>query len=313
VGQLREQDREAVLLRFFKNLSHQEVGAALGLGEDAARKRIDRALEKLREHFARRGVTASSTLLAMAIVENSVQAAPVGLLESVTGASLASIGSVVSGGTTLTALFMTTKSKIILAAVIILAIVATLAVKWRNPSERSVSANVSETTIVKTTPMTAVTQPRTIPAQVAAPVVAPAPVGGSSSVSALDVVASGTVMMNAPPPNADLKTAIPSLAHYLETDDFIHVIPFVMTPAEIQQVLSSKDAASLEDMADMVRAKFNDNTNENIGAVVNALKTIQNKDPILDETGTRAVYQLDPQNPEDKITFLKKDGLWYLY
>jgi RNA polymerase sigma factor (sigma-70 family) len=92
VGQLKETDRDAVLLRFFKHFSHQEVGAALGLGEDAARKRVDRALEKLREHFARRGVTASSALLATAIAENSVQAAPVGLAQNVSSASLAAAG-----------------------------------------------------------------------------------------------------------------------------------------------------------------------------------------------------------------------------
>jgi len=76
VGQLGAADSEAVLLRFFQGKSHREVGEVLGLGEDSARKRIDRALEKLRKHFARKGVKISSALLAGEMATNSVQAAP---------------------------------------------------------------------------------------------------------------------------------------------------------------------------------------------------------------------------------------------
>ena len=46
--ELNEVERAAVVLRFFENRSHEEVGEALGLSETAARKRVDRALEKLR-------------------------------------------------------------------------------------------------------------------------------------------------------------------------------------------------------------------------------------------------------------------------
>ena len=67
-------------------------GAALGLGEDAARKRVERALEKLREHFVRRGVSTSAAILTAAISANSVQAAPVGLAARITGPALAAAG-----------------------------------------------------------------------------------------------------------------------------------------------------------------------------------------------------------------------------
>ena len=43
-----ETDRHAVVLRFFDGKSMREVGAALGANEDAAKKRVSRALEKLR-------------------------------------------------------------------------------------------------------------------------------------------------------------------------------------------------------------------------------------------------------------------------
>jgi hypothetical protein len=120
--------------------------------------------------------------------------------------------------------------------------------------------------------------------------------------------------LSSAPPNADLKTAIPSLAHYLETKDFVHVIPFVMTPTEVQQALDSGQAASIEDLADLIQTKINGNTNGNIEGVARALNAIQDQTPTMDETQTKAVYQVpDPLNPDDKITFFKKDGLWYLY
>ena len=65
--ELKETDREAVLLRYFENRQFAEVGAKLGLNENAARMRVERALEKLRHYFSQRGVTVSSALLAVAI------------------------------------------------------------------------------------------------------------------------------------------------------------------------------------------------------------------------------------------------------
>jgi len=79
IGQLKQADAEAVLLRFFQGRSHAEVGTALGLSEDSARKRVERALEKLRHYFSRKGISVSSALLAVAMTSNAVQAAPVGV------------------------------------------------------------------------------------------------------------------------------------------------------------------------------------------------------------------------------------------
>jgi len=86
---LGETDRQAVLLRFFENKSLAEVGNKLGLGEDTARKRVSRALEKLNRYFAKRGVSSMAETLAGAISANSVQAAPVALAKSVTAVALA--------------------------------------------------------------------------------------------------------------------------------------------------------------------------------------------------------------------------------
>jgi RNA polymerase sigma factor (sigma-70 family) len=81
---LGEKDRNAVVLRFFENKSLGEVGRALGASEDAAKMRVNRALEKLRKFFYKRGVTLSGAIIAGAVSANSVQAAPVGLAITVT-------------------------------------------------------------------------------------------------------------------------------------------------------------------------------------------------------------------------------------
>src|ERR1035437_426822 len=85
---LSETDRHAVVLRFFDGKSMKEVGAALGGSEDAAKMRVNRAVEKLRTHFARRGVTLTATAIASAVAANSIQAAPVGLVTTVVTAAM---------------------------------------------------------------------------------------------------------------------------------------------------------------------------------------------------------------------------------
>jgi len=86
---LGEKDRQAVLLRFFENKSLAEVGNKLGLGEDTARKRVSRALEKLNRYFAKRGVSSMAETLAGAISANSVQAAPMGLAKTISTMAVA--------------------------------------------------------------------------------------------------------------------------------------------------------------------------------------------------------------------------------
>lgn len=89
LADLRPEDRRAVLLRYLKDLPLAEVGAALRLSEDAARKRVDRALDQLREALARRGVTSTTAALAAAISTEAAVAAPASLAAVVTSAALA--------------------------------------------------------------------------------------------------------------------------------------------------------------------------------------------------------------------------------
>jgi RNA polymerase sigma factor (sigma-70 family) len=117
VSALGKSDRDAIVLRFFQNRSMGEVGARLGASEDAARMRVNRALEKMRKFFAHRGITISSTAIAGTISANSVQGVPAGLGAIISANALS--------GTTLTtaavvaatkAIAMTTFQKAIVTA-----------------------------------------------------------------------------------------------------------------------------------------------------------------------------------------------------
>jgi uncharacterized protein (TIGR03435 family) len=86
---LGQTDRDALVLRFFEGRSLNEVGAALGASEDAAKKRVNRAVEKLRKFFTKRGIILPAAVLTAAISANSVQAAPVALAKTVTAVAIA--------------------------------------------------------------------------------------------------------------------------------------------------------------------------------------------------------------------------------
>ena len=79
VASLSEIDRRAILLRFYESKPLREVGERLGVSEDAAKKRVARALEKLRDDFVRRGIVLGGVGLAGILTEQTVQAAPAAL------------------------------------------------------------------------------------------------------------------------------------------------------------------------------------------------------------------------------------------
>jgi RNA polymerase sigma factor (sigma-70 family) len=89
---LSNTDREVVMGRFFGNKSHKEIAHVLGISEDTAKKRLSRALEKLRSFFVKRGVAVPAIALIGALSAYGAQAAPSGLIASVTAAALAKSG-----------------------------------------------------------------------------------------------------------------------------------------------------------------------------------------------------------------------------
>jgi RNA polymerase sigma factor (sigma-70 family) len=86
---LGREEQAALVLRFFTGRSLAEVGRALDISEEAARKRVNRAVEKLRVFFARRGLTVSAPAIGLALAANAVEAAPAAWAASVTTTALA--------------------------------------------------------------------------------------------------------------------------------------------------------------------------------------------------------------------------------
>jgi RNA polymerase sigma factor (sigma-70 family) len=128
LGELNEAERDAVMLRYFEKKSAREMAGILGTSEDAAQKRVSRAVEKLREFFSKRNVAIGASGLVVLISANAVQSAPIGLALTITNASLA------AAGTTLTFMKIATatKLKVALGAIVVASAVTAFVVQQQN-------------------------------------------------------------------------------------------------------------------------------------------------------------------------------------
>lgn len=158
LDELAERDRSAVLLRFFEQRAYAEIGARLTLSEEAARRRVERALEKLRRGLARRGVASSASALGTALVAEAGAGAsaglPAGLAAKVSAGALAQAASIVVGGGALAGLSL--KAWLGAGAVVGVVSVATLAIwaargrdndtEMKAPSAQTPFANLVPTT-----------------------------------------------------------------------------------------------------------------------------------------------------------------------
>ena len=84
VETLGEKERRAVILRFYEGRDMREVGTALGISEEAAKKRVARALVKMQRFFLKRGVASTTASIPEIISANSIQTAPTALIKSIT-------------------------------------------------------------------------------------------------------------------------------------------------------------------------------------------------------------------------------------
>jgi RNA polymerase sigma factor (sigma-70 family) len=147
LDRLSREDRDALLLRYFEQRSLAEVGAAIGSNEDAARKRVSRALEKLREFFGKRGVTTTAAALTTVISANAVQIAPAGLAATLTSASLAGAA---AGTGTLTLLKIMTMTKLqtaIIGAIVVAGVATPLVIHHQaklREENRSLSQQIAQ-------------------------------------------------------------------------------------------------------------------------------------------------------------------------
>ena len=106
LGELNEQERDTLLLRYFERKSAREMAQTLGVSDEAAQKRVSRAVERLRELFAKRGIAVGTGGLVVVLTANAVQAAPAGMVAAISSAAALA-------GTTVAASTITTATKVI--------------------------------------------------------------------------------------------------------------------------------------------------------------------------------------------------------
>jgi len=116
INQLGALDRQAIVLRFFEQREFRAVGEALGCTEEAARKRVNRALQKLHLLLSLRGVALSVGSLGVVLSAHAVSAAPAGLAGTIAASALATASTVTGGVAWGLFQLMNTKLKTILAA-----------------------------------------------------------------------------------------------------------------------------------------------------------------------------------------------------
>jgi uncharacterized protein (TIGR03435 family) len=159
--QLGQKDHDAVVLRFFEGKSFQEIGIAFGASENAAKKRVAHALEKLRKYFSKRGVTSTAETLAGTISANSVQPAPALLAKTATAVALAKGAAASTSTLTLIKgalkIMVWTKAKTTITACVIILLAAgttTVIVKeTRSPSVDESLWSVNSDNIAKAPPV----------------------------------------------------------------------------------------------------------------------------------------------------------------
>jgi hypothetical protein len=316
VGQLNDRDRQAVLLRYFQGRSHREVGAAIGLNEDAARVRTDRAVEKLRRYFARSGVATTSALLAEVLATNSASAAPMGLVGKVQAASLASAEELGFGHTMCKLFFMNTK--LILNATFIVLVVGGVA-SWliAQSSTSATPTAQSFTSQTQASPTTQVELPKAKP-------VAAKTTSDQAAMAALTEAQKKDV--------AELNTLLASLAHatrvQAELIDFYapkQLTSRGFTPeilAKIQPTTVTPTASSPQGGEMGQKSKDDLNMTE---ATAQAYEAMVAQIPKFNVTGDEAIYQKIDVTYEDMTTgtysgtgehsllhFVKSSGKWYV-
>lgn len=129
---LDDEDRQAVLMRHFENRSYAEIGANFGLTENAARMRVERALEKLHGTLTKHGISSTALALAGLLTANAVGAAPAHLAAKVVSAALTGAASVGGVSVLLSHILSASKTKLALGALAVVATTLTIMVTSRH-------------------------------------------------------------------------------------------------------------------------------------------------------------------------------------
>jgi RNA polymerase sigma factor (sigma-70 family) len=155
---LNERDRAAVVLRFFAQRPFADIGRALRVSEDAARMRVERAVEKLRTQLIRRGVSSSVGALVVALETQVITAAPASLAASITSAACI-VATSLSGTAGLFAHLMAETKVIVGAAGLVACLVGTIVLNQHLERRRAETAleQATRAAVVQTREIQAIT------------------------------------------------------------------------------------------------------------------------------------------------------------
>jgi RNA polymerase sigma factor (sigma-70 family) len=143
INELGDEDRQAILLRFYERMDLRSVGQALGGSENAAQKRVSRALEQLHTILSRRGVALSVAALGAGLGSEAVTAAPGALAASIAGSVLAASTTGLGATGTLTKALLLTKGKLAILGTVLAGAMATRLVMQHEAQDRVQTENES--------------------------------------------------------------------------------------------------------------------------------------------------------------------------
>ncbi|MHC1767960.1 MAG: sigma-70 family RNA polymerase sigma factor [Verrucomicrobiia bacterium] len=146
LNELSEPDRQAILLRFFNQQSMREVGGAFGISEDAAKMRVSRALDRLRNQLSARGVTCPAAALGAFLGERAVEAAPVGVAAAIAAFHYPIATGAAAAATSSTGLLATLSIGKLAAGIGGLALVGILTWQWIERRGSDLDQNVASGT-----------------------------------------------------------------------------------------------------------------------------------------------------------------------
>ncbi len=135
---LREMDRVALLLRFFEDRSLRDVGESIGVDEDAARKRVARALDRLTDFFRKRGFAVPAGTAGAALLAHATQAAPATLAATAADAGLAAGGTATGLNLLLFHAMALTKTQTAAICAVLIAIPLTM--QWQSRTQAQSAA-----------------------------------------------------------------------------------------------------------------------------------------------------------------------------
>jgi RNA polymerase sigma factor (sigma-70 family) len=87
MARLKRQDRDAVALRYFRGLSFKQVGFAMGTGEDAAKKRVGRAIGRLQKLISKKVAMPTAAMMATQLEAHCINVAPQSLVTTMTASA----------------------------------------------------------------------------------------------------------------------------------------------------------------------------------------------------------------------------------